>query len=946
MKPPNPESSPVPGERDPDTAWIDHQVATRLFGTPLRKIGRYTILETLGSGGMGLVYRAHDPQLDRPIAIKLLNADWSTPEGAWRMHREARAMARLSHPNVVQIYEVGQHRERVFLAMEYVEGMTLAAWLDRAQSSEQVHAMFLAIGAGVAAAHAVGIVHRDLKPTNILVDTSGRPRVADFGLAFTGVRLDHERAVTEPETSRLTSVRTTVSQVVGTPRYMAPEQFEGLPADARSDQFSFCAMMWEALCGHLPFREPRGDQAQSRDWTLQDPPRAARLAPRVRNALARGLARSPRHRWPSMAELLVHLGGRTWLRRNSWPIVALCLVTATYGITPSAPAGLDLGPCGPGAEVIEDYSQRQLQQWRDELTKKSHPQNLHYYLDAMLSSWEEEVDSLCDAHSTDDARLRKQLLRRGACIRERAEFLSTWILDDQPLPPSPSLGPGSLSYNLSLPSRWLVEPLDQSCLYTDEEAYDALFVGGTMSKPTLTRDLAKARVYVDVGYPTEALELLKTIEPALRKHRLPADFHLIRAQALEALHSATDVVRRHIYAAEDAAELQADDQGRFDAHLSLVHLSLSDHRYRQLHSQTSPSPLQDDRLDRTLDSAEMLLQRQPDGQGSDAMLRLYMARVELADAQEDPQHAKLFLDQALSLAEKIQSPKLTLVLSEYAAHSSEPAASTYYQRAVELARGDDEMTGYLHHAAASRAYTRGDYALSKEYTITAERFYTRALGPETSNLALLAYNKSLALYTSGEASAALPYAIDAVAAHQRLGQALQLAAALYLKSSILLRTGDLEASVRDAKAALLAFKMEPPTTDTNFWRTVFQTGLVESQAAAGHASEALVLADEVERALAATPGLDGAGQRGELALARSRALATLGRSQDARKELETALTTRLFAANEFKHAEALALYGALRGRSATSARKKAAVLFSRFGSDGAARMNHRHSASD
>ncbi|MCA9694732.1 MAG: serine/threonine protein kinase, partial [Myxococcales bacterium] len=200
-------------------------------------IGRFVIEEPVGAGGMGIVYRARDHELDRDVALKLLRHELPGSEASRRewLYSEARALARLSHPNVVQVYEVGTFKRRVFIAMEYVSGITLDAW-RRAQprsSWRAVYARYLEAGRGLAAAHGVGIVHRDFKPHNALLGDDGRVRVVDFGLAQP---VDGD--VTSPPTTGETSAPSARgTALAGTPAYMSPEQLKRQPVDARSDQF-------------------------------------------------------------------------------------------------------------------------------------------------------------------------------------------------------------------------------------------------------------------------------------------------------------------------------------------------------------------------------------------------------------------------------------------------------------------------------------------------------------------------------------------------------------------------------------------------------------------------------------------------------------------------------------------------------------------------------------
>ncbi len=259
--------------------------------------GRFTVERLLGVGGMGAVYLARDRVLGRPVALKLHR----TVNAATRLHREAIAMARLAHPNVVTVFEVGHYEERPFVAMEYVEGQTLRGWLTTATPTRtQILDALLAAGEGLAAAHDAELVHRDVKPDNILIGEDGRVRIGDFGLAQAAAAGDG------PVDAALTPLCAT-GTVVGTPGYMAPEQLDGAVIDARTDQFAFCVVAWEALCAARPF--DGADTRELRAAIERGVPRAdrAKLPPRFRRVLARGLAVEPAARWPSMRALLAAL---------------------------------------------------------------------------------------------------------------------------------------------------------------------------------------------------------------------------------------------------------------------------------------------------------------------------------------------------------------------------------------------------------------------------------------------------------------------------------------------------------------------------------------------------------------------------------------------------------------------------------------------------------------
>jgi serine/threonine protein kinase len=230
--------------------------------SPAARIGRFAVLSRVGEGGMGVVYAAYDGELDRRVALKLLAPGMVGPEGRARLRREAQAMAKLSHPNVVPIYEVGEHEGRVFVAMEFVEGQTLRAFCrDEVRAWEAVLAAGIQAGRGLAAAHEAGLIHRDVKPDNILIGDDGRARVVDFGLA----RRSDDGEPREPRSARpndeggpKSSTRaplTRAGTLMGTPAYLAPEQVERAAATAKSDQFSFCVTLYEALYGELPFAD-------------------------------------------------------------------------------------------------------------------------------------------------------------------------------------------------------------------------------------------------------------------------------------------------------------------------------------------------------------------------------------------------------------------------------------------------------------------------------------------------------------------------------------------------------------------------------------------------------------------------------------------------------------------------------------------------------------------
>jgi len=286
-------------------------------------IDRFEIVRKLGSGAMGSVFEAHDPKLDRRVALKLLHAD-TDPEhrDSKRLLREARALARISHPNVVEIYDVGTDGDRVWLAMELVEGRTLKGWAlanppgSKAQRDAALELLRQA-AAGLSAAHAVSMTHRDFKPANVLVGDDGRVRVVDFGLARVTAQDDEKlgRSLPDESSAGLQAPEDAVTRtgaVVGTPRYMAPEQHRGEAVDARSDQFAFAVTAWELLHGKPPFEAKTVasiyDAIISRRFNDHREDAVPGWMTRV---LRRGLASRPRDRFRSIAGLMRALEGRT-----------------------------------------------------------------------------------------------------------------------------------------------------------------------------------------------------------------------------------------------------------------------------------------------------------------------------------------------------------------------------------------------------------------------------------------------------------------------------------------------------------------------------------------------------------------------------------------------------------------------------------------------------------
>ena len=312
------------------------------------RLGHFQLLEPIGRGGMGSVYSAYDLRLDRKVAIKLLeHDDTSTEQRAQRnqrLLREAQAMAKLSHPNVVPIFEVGLEGERLFIAMEYVAGETLAKWLQTKPTWREIVGLFVQAGRGLAAAHDAGIIHRDFKPANVLVDGKGHVRVTDFGIALVGPATDSgddlrssDSALDSPSLKNdltppsMSTPLTEAGALVGTPAYMSPEQFKRSTVDARSDQFSFCVALYEALFAKRPF--PGKGKEYKRQVTrgeIAKPDAKAGVPGWLTAIVMRGLSVDPDARFPSMTALVDALA-RDPSRRRKQVALGAAAVAALGG---------------------------------------------------------------------------------------------------------------------------------------------------------------------------------------------------------------------------------------------------------------------------------------------------------------------------------------------------------------------------------------------------------------------------------------------------------------------------------------------------------------------------------------------------------------------------------------------------------------------------------------
>ncbi len=391
-------------------------------------IGKYDVVGLLGRGGMGSVYRAFDPDLEREVAVKVLKdavLRKADPSERASLLREAKALARLNHPNVVAVYEVGEDRGGFFIAMERVDGADLRSWLEETRARPEILARFVEAGRGLHAAHRAGLVHRDFKPGNVLVSDQGA-KVTDFGLArATGP--DPSMLSSSSGSGSVESLDTRGGTVMGTPAYMSPEQHRGELLDAASDQYSFCMSLYEALAGERPFSGQRGRTLLRSKLKAPPPlPPDAGVPEHVARAILRGLSAHPADRFEDMGALLREL------ERD--PAAVRRRIVAGLGLAAAGGAAVwvsgrfvdDDAPCqlDPGTFAgVWDTDTKAAVEAAFEATEQVYAprtyRRVQQRLDAYAEQWGLDWAAACRATAVDRAQSQRVLDMRVACLEER-----------------------------------------------------------------------------------------------------------------------------------------------------------------------------------------------------------------------------------------------------------------------------------------------------------------------------------------------------------------------------------------------------------------------------------------------------------------------------------------------------------------------------------------------
>jgi tetratricopeptide (TPR) repeat protein len=533
-------------------------------------VGRYLLLERIGAGGMGVVYLAYDPDLDRRIAVKLIRAAGTEAMDADRQQRfprEARAMARPQHPEVIAVYDVGSALGSVFIAMEYVDGTTLRGWLSaEPRTWRAVLAMFVRVGHGLAAAHATGLVHRDFKPDNVLVGKDDRVRVTDFGLA----RLlefdapDAAPPVPMDQSIDRISRLTKTGGLIGSPGYMAPEQISGAQVDARADVFSFCVALYEALYGERPFA---GETLRALHQQIVDddvrPPRAGSQVPAwLRQVLLHGLRGDKEKRTPSIDVLLTELGRDPTGRRRRVALVAAALAVACGGglaIRSIGRAQRQICPAEARRDLagIWDDGRRAALQAAMAQSKFSdaafNSRRATQLLDDYTSNWSSMRSEACEARRTGAAPL-DLLGRRDRCLEERlteTKDLIGFLFTDPEMPAHASRILGGLA------------PLEvcgnDRLLQSDRAPGDLVSWKKALGE---LRTLEQAEALFHGGRYREAIAAAQTAAAALR----PLGYRALEGRAEYLLALAQDYLGDHASAAKslERATVAAEAGGRDD----------------------------------------------------------------------------------------------------------------------------------------------------------------------------------------------------------------------------------------------------------------------------------------------------------------------------------------------------------------------------------------------
>ena len=742
-----------------DAEHLRNSIAARMFGAAADpvKIGRFTVLKRLGAGGMGVVYAAYDTELDRKVALKLLRGVDEEGAHITRLRREAQALAKAAHPNVVHVYEVGDFRKQVFVAMEFVEGQTLRDWepSNAGDRVAEIIAKFIEAGRGLAAAHAAGLVHRDFKPDNVLVGDDGRVRVLDFGLARgvdqvqeTAATLDQSPSLLE-STDSLRQPLTQTGAILGTPAYMAPEQHLGRRADARSDQFSFCVALWEKLYDERPFRARTARQLAVRviEGQREEPASGASVPPWLRRALERGLSIDPEQRWPDMNTLLAALAGEQRKRRGWWGLAAGLGLMAALGAGWALTREPEPSPCEGGERELVGV-------WDDQVRDRVHAAFLATKAPYAEAAWD-GTTRLLDDYARDWVSMRREVCeasvvrqeesaelfgRKMVCLGQRLtelEQLTELLVDaDADVVSRAVVAAGSLAQIATCADeRSLIDDVD-------DERLDEL--ERMLASANGRKALGKYDEGLDIAL--EALALAKQIGTAHGEGRaqlLLGDLQTKRRKMSEAKAHLRESLRRADVAGDDATRVQALTQ--------LMRVSFLEHDLDEGEALAADARAALDRLgDAPLLEADFDLHY-----GS-----LALARGDHETASEYHRRALEIREAQLGADHPEVAISLTNVANALTAQGQHQMAEQHARRALaifetKLGR-DHPYTAASHNNIGNSLLEQGrhigwdDPAAAKPYYAEAEQHYRAAVEIRAANLGADHPSVALNLHNLGE----------------------------------------------------------------------------------------------------------------------------------------------------------------------------------------------------
>ncbi len=727
---------------------------------PGGRLGRYIVLAKLGAGAMGVVFSAHDPELDRKVAIKLLKfGEWDEEDARLRLQREAQALARLAHRNVVAVYDVGVHERQLFLAMEFVSGQTIGQWMRSVKSPRpwrEVVAVFVQAGRGLAAAHGAGLIHRDFKPDNGMIDEDGQVRVMDFGLARASESAepmtdDDAMERSAPSTQALASELTQSGALLGTPAYMSAEQLNRKSADARSDQFSFCVALYEALYGERPFTSTTLVELilAVNQGEVRPPPQGSTVPAWLRGVVLRGLAFEPDDRHPSMQALLDALAAdpaAKWRKRVIGGGIGLSAVVGAWALVlvarqppPQVCTGLDDNLTG-----VWDEERREVVGAALLKTELSYAPGtwtrVESGLDDYATRWVEARTDAC--RSTHRGEQSSELLDlRMACLDGRLQYMSETI--DVLAEADTTVVDNAIVAVTSLPDL-------RRCADTDalkakrplpeepERAQRVAALDVRLAKASALRDAAKYAVSLEAATAIVAEAANVDFPPLLARASLLLG-------EVEVLRGDYDAAAATLASAYDVALAERMFEEAASASALLMHMFAY---YRDLHEQGRVWAVQADPLSRAVgtDEARALFLN------NRGAMTLAAGRPELA--RSDHEKALSLRRAALGSDHPDVAASLTHLGTVARDLGNGPEALDYYRQALDIRQrvfGDGHpMVGASLYDMGTAARTMGELDQARTWLQRALEIRRAALGPKHPYVASTLYQLGAAARLAGQ----------------------------------------------------------------------------------------------------------------------------------------------------------------------------------------------------